>query len=1401
MAVTFTKEQQETIDARNASILVSAAAGSGKTAVLVERIIQMVKDPGHPVDIDRLLVVTFTSAAAAQMRERISQALSDAVDEQPENAHLTRQLTLIHHAQITTIDSFCLYLIRNHFDEIGLDPDFRVADEGEVRLLKRDVLDEMLEEYFAERVEASDDDSAAESSGDDFATGDGGRPSGAGKGREAEKGSETDGAKAGSFQEIVEYFSPQGSDRRLEEQLLSLYEFAMSYPWPEEWLKEHQKDYDVPEGGLDACLWMEELKGYVKTQLSEADQLLEQALSLCREPDGPYMYLDTLLEDRERVEELSRAAGFSELYESFSSLSFGRISSKKDAAVSQEKRERAKELRGTVKELLAGLKEKYFYASAEAQEERMRACAPLVKGLLELALDFCRRFSEKKRERGILDFHDMEHLALSILISREDGRLSATRTARQLRESYEEIMIDEYQDSNLVQEYLLLSISGEEDGRYNRFMVGDVKQSIYKFRLARPELFMEKFDRYRRLETAGETESGGTQGKAAQNGGIRERRIDLKKNFRSRRQVTDSVNGVFSCLMGKDLGGVAYDADAALYPGAVFPDSVIPDAVCREGIYEDGEKAEISEDGKKAGASEPGQDPYRTEVLLCVPGEDGMEEKEREAMAVAGRIRELVGRLPVVDGETKKLRPARYSDMVILLRSPFGWDETFKKVLESCGIPVYISSRTGYFAAAEVQTVLNFLRVLNNPLQDIPLFGVLKSPAAGFSDREIALIRAKKEKGRLYESLCACAQEGQEAEKKTEEAELRVKAQAFLALLERFRNYAVYLPIHELIREFLEQTGYLYTASALPGGEQRRANLEMLLSKAESFEKTSYFGLFHFIRYMEQVEKYDIDYGEASLQDENADTVRIMSIHRSKGLEFPVCFVSGLGKRFNMQDAAKPVIVDMDLGIGLDYVDSALRVKQGTLKKNVMAGRLQRDSLGEELRVLYVAMTRAQEKLILTGGLKAERAEKLKEEIEKAAVEKAAGQKAAVRDRDGRTSGEGPDSERLLPFFRRSGASSCLDWLLPAWKQTGQKIELVDASRLLTGQMEKEQSREKQLQGLKRFLETEPMGTEKKEPQRAEQEPGKKESEEKEPAEAGERGQSLESGEADAAETAARDAAARLSARLKSGYPHRNLERLYTKTTVSELKKAGMAEAAEEAYHLFEEEEVVPYLPRFVRSEDKMGGAARGSAYHKALELFPFGSWMARKDAGRDSSEEGGMEAAGTGRGDTEKENVARHGSPEAAENGADRKELEALLDEMREQGRLLPEYRKAVSPWRLEAFLKSSLAARMGRADAAGLLHKEQPFVLGIPASELGEAFPEDETVLIQGIIDIYFEEDGELVVADYKTDAVTQAEELVNRYRVQLDYYARALEQLTRKRVKEKIIYSFALQREIVL
>lgn len=1239
MAVTFTPDQQATIDARGSSILVSAAAGSGKTAVLVERIIQMVSDMQHPVDIDRLLVVTFTNAAAAQMRERITMALSRKVDENPGNAHLQKQLTLIHNAQITTIDSFCLYIIRNHFDEIDLDPDFRVADDGEIKLLQQDVLSDMLEEYFAAGEE--------------------------------------------SFLSCVEYFAPTGKEKRLEEQILDLYEFAMSYPWPGEWLAGHRDDYAVSEDSLDECSWILLLKSYIRSVLEEAQELLERTKRLCEEPDGPYMYLDTLETDGRLIEGLLAADTLEDMYESFSALAFGRISSKKDESVSPEKREQAKQMRNSIKDLLSGLAKKYFSSSPRVQAERMAECAPYVSGLLALTEDFRVRLDGKKREKNLMDFHDMEHMALQILTRKTPEGVQPTATALEMRESYEEIMIDEYQDSNLVQEYLLRSISGEDDGKYNRFMVGDVKQSIYKFRLARPELFMEKFDSY-----------GKTEGK--------ERRIDLKQNFRSRRQVTDSVNACFACIMGRDLGGVEYDRDAALYPGASFPE---PETQGEEDIYE-------------------------TEVLLTAAGDDGLEDREREALAIAGKIRRLTGTLPVTDKETGQLRPARYGDIVILLRTTANWDETFKKVLEECGIPVYITSKTGYFAATEVQTILNFLKVLNNPLQDIPLFGVLKSEAAGFTDEDIACMKAEtgKEGRRLYTCLATYAREGS-GEKRKE------KAQLFLQMLDRFRRYVAYMPIHQLIEEFLKETGYLYTISALPGGEQRRANVEMLLTRAENFEKTSYFGLFHFIRYMEQVEKYNIDYGEASVQDENADTVRIMSIHKSKGLEFPICFVAGLSKKFNMQDTMKPVIMDMDYGIALDYVDIDSRVRGNTLKKAVLSGKLRRDSLGEELRVLYVAMTRPQEKLILTGSCKD--AGKVRRILEGGG----AGLMAAENF---------PGGPGRLTFTMRSEASGYLDWLLPAWAACGQKVQLLTASELLSDQMQEEQGRERLRERLLSF----------------EKEAVMRSSEEE------------------------NEEIGRLRERMESVYPHENLQNLYTKTTVSELKKAGMEEAAEEAYHLFEEKEVVPYLPRFIRKEEKVSGTARGSAYHKALELFPFAEYAGRLGAENAGGTKDGAHA-GTGE---PTEGASGTGEP-------DRDEVRRILDCMTEEGALLKEYRDAVNPEKIAQFLESPLAARMARAALNGRLYKEQPFVLGLPAKTLDASFPEDETVLIQGIIDVCLEEEDGLVVADYKTDSVTNPRELVNRYQVQLDYYARALEQLTGKKVREKIIYSFALAAQVPL
>lgn len=1268
MGMKFTEDQQRVIDLRNCNILVSAAAGSGKTAVLVERIVELVSgsgcDSARAVDIDRLLIVTFTNAAAAQMRERITKALSDRVEAEPDNEHIKKQLMLIHNAKIMTIHSFCLYLIKNHFNDIGLDPDFRTADEGEIRLLKQEVLSELLEEQFA-------------------------------LGRQ-------------EFTDCVEYFAYDGREKRLEELIERLYTFSGSYPFPEKWLRQHRMDYHVETfEELVKTEWFAGMMQEISALLQECKEQEKAALKMCEEPDGPYFYAVALEQDQELIAGLEQELAsvvqtaseseqsvapaemdssvakdaFEALAARVQGISYARMAPKKDDSVSAEKRELVKAMRERVKSLLGTLSEKYFASGPKQWLAECRQADAALCELVDLALLFGERLTEKKREKNLLDFEDMEHLALQILLKEEeDGQMVPSDTALEYREQFVEILIDEYQDSNLVQEFLLQSISGEDDGRFNRFMVGDVKQSIYKFRLARPELFLEKFATYQK-------EDGNCV------------RVDLKQNFRSRHEVTDCVNDLFLQLMHRELGGVEYDADAALYPAAQFPEA-------------DGEAADTREKGvalggeEKQGSAVPvstaceasiARSPYEPELCIAaISGEKGEDPKELEAKMIAGKIREIVGKLPVRDSESGQLRPARYQDIVILLRTTSGWDETFKKILEENAIPVFVTSKTGYFAATEVQTVLNFLRVLNNPLQEIPLFGVLKSVLFGFSDAQLATLRALDETGKrcLYDCVKLAAGEGESGEGSVgygsgsngADASLREKCCSFLSFLNRYREYAVYLPIHKLMEQFLEETGYLYTVSALPGGVQRRINVEMLLTRAESFEKTSYSGLFHFIRYMEQLEKYDIDYGETGASDENADVVRIMSIHKSKGLEFPVCFVSGLSKRFNRQDSAAPVLMDMDLGLAIDWVDPTARIRHTTLKKNVLARKLNADSMGEELRVLYVALTRAEEKLILTGTCKED---KLPQE-------------------DAAPGAYGYSALRLQE------ASSYYDLVLPAWQSVGRRLQICTQEELLQAELVRASlgynSRQKLFE-----------------------EAGK---------------------EPEAAELA-------LCERLQKPYAHENLAGLFVKTTVSELKKEGMQEEAAEGLTLFPEEEVVPYLPQFVREqEETVSGTTRGSAYHRLLEIFPFErqeTWTAAK--------------------------------------------IRTVIEECKADRRLSEEYAAAINVYKIRAFLQTPLAARMAKAAKSNRLHREQPFVLGLSANRLNTDFPEDETVLIQGIIDVYLEEEDGIVLADYKTDLVKDPKELILRYRVQLDYYEEALVRLTGKCVKEKLIYSFGLEQEITL
>lgn len=1273
MGMKFTPEQQRVIELHNSNILVSAAAGSGKTAVLVERIIRMICDGEHPADIDRLLIVTFTNAAAAEMRERIAAGIAARLEADPGNEHIQKQSALLHNAQITTIDSFSLFLIRNHFNEIGLDPDFRVADEGEIKLLQKEVLAQLLEDAYAGNFVPE----ALE-----------------------------------QFHACVEHFCPGGRESVLEQHILNLSRYAGSFPWPEEWLEERKNDYAA--GDMEALVrsdYGQYLTERVNRTVEGCLEKLQEVKRLCELPDGPYMYGELTDAEIEQLERLTDCKNLEEQAAKIPAVTFARLPSKKDDSVDPAKRELAKAIRNSVKDTLSDLSESYFKTPLELAVEQGKACREPLRILLDLVLEFDRRLLAAKQERHLIDFSDMEHYALQILLKWEKAeekgdagtdhaetkyRIVPSDVAMEYRQYFQEILIDEYQDSNLVQEYLLSAISGETEGHYNRFMVGDVKQSIYKFRLARPELFLEKYDTYQ--------ETGDLC------------RIDLAKNFRSRVQVVDAVNDVFSRIMSREIGGIAYDDKAALYPGATYPAAEDP-------AY--GSEALLIRKPEKGEREESGIGEQHAEGAGVLVDYDNV--RQLEALAIAARIKQLKGGLKVMEKSTGELRPVRYSDMVILLRTTSGWDEEFKKILEQQGIPVYITSKTGYFGALEVQELLQFLRVLDNPRQDIPLFGVMQSVFGGFTQEEIAQIRSggeghSRKRMTLYEALKEVAksgrtvEEGEETsagESAGEEAELSQKADTFLQRIGHYRDRTPFTSIRELLQRILDDYDYLNYVTALPAGSKRRANVEMLLTKASAFEKTSYFGLFHFIRYMEQLEKYDVDYGEADTLDENADVVRIMSIHKSKGLEFPVVFVSGLSKRFNMQDANQSLIVDMDLGVAVDYVDSVRRIKNKTLRRAVLSAKMKEDNLAEELRVLYVALTRAREKLILTAVL-----DKADEKWELAQM----------------------TGQERLTYLDFCEAGSYMDFLLPILPKTGIAVKTLRTEDLAAEELG-EQLR---------------MGDRREELQRVAD------------------GEVLLPGDSEENERKL----SKLRERFAYQYPHPGLQKLYTKTTVSELKIAAMAEKDEAAFHTFEEKEVVPYIPGFRREQEKVSGAVRGNAFHRTMELLDFMYVFV---------ESGLFEKC--------------PGDYETYRKRLDAERLKNRLEEFLQREtislRLTEEYAKAVSLPKILNFLEQELAYRMWRAQEQGLLYREQPFVLGIDAKRLDPDLPEGEKVLIQGIIDVFFIEDGEIVLLDYKTDVIDSLETLWNRYNVQIQYYEEALTKLMQMPVKERILYSFYLEK----
>lgn len=1221
--MTWTAEQKQVIEARNRNLLVSAAAGSGKTAVLVERIIQMVTDPEHPVDIDRLLVMTFTNAAAAEMRERIGDALEKRLEEHPGDRNLERQSTLIHHAKITTIDSFCLGLIREHFNDLDIDPGFRIGDEGELLLLQADVMRDMMEEYYGKNDER--------------------------------------------FFRFVDTYATGKEDGGLEELIRQVYRFSQSNPWPGEWIEACRKELlaenaDDPES-FEQSAWMQFLIRDVKRQAEEFEVQLTRAMEIAAGEDGPQAYLPMLAEDRLLMERLKCADSYRAIHKVLSAPTFGRLSAARGKNVDPEKKEAAAEIRNRVKDAVKKMRELYAPESPEHMVSDLIACREPILMLLELSETFAERYQESKAEKNLVDFNDLEHFALKILTGGSADH-SPGPAADELSSYYEEILVDEYQDSNEVQETLIRAVSRERFGTPNVFMVGDVKQSIYKFRLAKPELFLEKYESYGK-------EEGPYQ------------KIELHKNFRSRPEVLDSINDIFFQIMTKPLGNIRYTAETALYAGADYPET-------------------------------PAEGQAKTEVYLLNTGEElfrAMDEeqadytaKEAEARLIAAKIREITDPetgMQIWNGKTGRYEPLKKKDIVILLRSLSGWSDEFLSVLSAEGIPAFADSKTGYFTAVEVETVLNLLSVIDNPMQDIPLVSVLKSPIVGLTDRELAMIMADFKRnadrgqdpgfyGAVRGYLEARGSDAAGRDRGTEDG-IFDKLLHFRELLSKLRREASYLPVHRLIYRIFELTGYYDYVSAMPAGKIRQANLNMLVEKAAAYEKTSYQSLFDFIRYIEKLKKYDTDFGEAARAGENEDTVRIMSIHKSKGLEFPVVFLAGAGKAFNRQDTRGKILIDEELGVAADFLDPELNVKASTLKKNVLSRRIGLESMGEELRILYVAMTRAKEKLIITAGDKY-----LENRLEK--------WKTTIKTDEG--SGG-------IPFTFLSAAGSYLDWILMAAQGAGNSVKVtqIPVRDLIAAEVKKQEDKAELRLKLRLLRETE----------------GERED---------------------------------LSSMLLYRYPHEADVTLHAKMSVSELKHQGQFTDDGES-------DFLPSIPDFMRTGDETedhpaagavpGGAIRGTVYHRVLELLNFCGIRSYQ-------------------------------------------ELNTALRQLEEDGLMPAEALRLVDRRKLLKFFESPLAGRMRRAEEYGKLHKESQFVMGIPARQMDEA-DSDEPVLIQGIIDAWFEEEDGIVLVDYKTDRVGEGEEqvLLDRYQIQLVYYAQALTQITGKKVKESFIYSLTLQKQI--
>ena len=874
--VKWTNEQLQAIQEKNSNILVAAAAGSGKTAVLVERIIHKIID--EQMDIDKILVVTFTNAAASEMRERILEAIYKKLEENPENVHLQRQIILLNKASICTIHSFCLDVIHNHFYEIDLPSNFKIADTAEIDLLKQEVLDDLFEQKYTENDK--------------------------------------------NFIELLENYTNYRGDEALQELVLKIYKFIQSSPFPIKWLQEKLELLKIEDKDISQTIWGKLIIQTVDDDIQESIMQLEVTKSkMALYPEMTKFY-QTISEDIINLQDLQKYNSWDELYIKLLNFNFSKWPV--DKKVINDLKEDSKAIRDKVKKHIKEKTAKLLSCSQEQAVKDLKIITPILEKLLNLVTEFTKNFAEKKKEKNCIDFNDIEHFALKILL---DENNNPTEVAKKYKEKFEEIAIDEYQDSNLVQEAILTSISKGN----NIFMVGDVKQSIYKFRQARPELFLQKYDEYKNKEEKAQEDN---------------LKIQLFRNFRSRQNILNITNLVFESIMSKELGDINYNENEYLNYGANYPE---PEEIKNYAGIAELDIIDLKED----------------ESITAFEGEEDEEEQERveddvlEAKFVANKIQELLNSNYMVFDKKQGYRKIRPKDIVILLRATSNLSPIYEKELSDLELPVFSDTSGTYLDTVEIQTILSVLKIIDNPLQDIPLVVVLRSSICNFTDNDLITIRLTDRNCNFYEALI-----------KTRlicDGDLKNKIESFLEKLEKWKSISQYMPLDEFIWQIYLDTGYYQYVGLLPNGAMRQANLKTLFEKAKQYEKASFKGLFNFIQFIDKLKKQNGDLASAKLIGENEDVIRIMSIHKSKGLEFPVVFLCNSHKKFNMQDLNDNILLHQDIGFGPTIMDTTRKIKYSSIAKDAIKLKMKQETLSEEQRILYVALTRAKEKLYITG--------------------------------------------------------------------------------------------------------------------------------------------------------------------------------------------------------------------------------------------------------------------------------------------------------------------------------------------------------------------------------------------------------------------------------------------------